>query len=46
MKILIELGHNLTQLHNISSLFFMWISGYHIIWHTKYYLKSMKNLLK
>ena len=46
MKILIELGPNLTQLHNISSLFFMWISGYHIIWHTKYYLNSMKNLLK
>jgi len=46
MKILIELGQNLTQLHNISSLFFMWISGYHIIWHTKYYLKSVKNLLK
>jgi hypothetical protein len=46
MKILIELGQNLTQLHNISSLFFTWISGYHIIWHTKYYLKSMKKLLK
>jgi hypothetical protein len=46
MKILIGLGPNLTQLHNISSLFFMWISVYHIIWHTKYYLKSMKNLLK
>lgn len=46
MRILIELGQNLTQLHNISSLFFMWISGYHIIWHTKYYLKSVKNLLK
>jgi len=46
MGILRELGQSFTQIHNISSLFFMWISGYHIIWHTKYYLKSMKNLLK
>jgi len=46
MRILINLGPSFTQLHNISSLFFMWVSGYHIIWHTKYYLKSMKNLVK
>jgi len=46
MKILIEFGQNFTQLHNISSLFFMWISGYHILWHTKYYIKNVKKLLK
>ena len=46
MRILIDLGPSFTQLHNISSLFFMWISAYHIIWHTKYYMKSMKKLLK
>ena len=46
MKILINLGPSFTQMHNISSLFFMWISGYHIIWHTKYYIKSVKNLVK
>ncbi len=46
MRILINLGPSFTQLHNISSLFFMWISGYHIICHTRYYMKSMKNLVK
>ncbi|MCK4366129.1 MAG: hypothetical protein KAW45_08760, partial [Thermoplasmatales archaeon] len=46
MEILRDFGSNFTQLHNISSLFFMWISGYHIIWHTNYYLKNLKNLLK
>ena len=46
MGILIEFGPNFIQLHTISSLFFMWISAYHITWHTKYYLKSMKNLFK
>jgi len=46
MGILREFGQSFTQLHNIGSLFFMWISGYHIIWHTKYYIKGAKNLFK
>lgn len=46
MGILREFGPNFTLLHNISSLFFMWISGYHIIWHTKYYIKGVKKLFK
>jgi len=45
MDILRELGQNSTQIHNITSLFFMWISGYHIIWHTKYYVKGIRNLI-
>jgi hypothetical protein len=45
MDILRELGQNSTQIHNITSLFFMWISGYHIIWHTKYYVKGIRNLV-
>jgi len=46
MDFLRELGQGITQIHDISSLFFMWISGYHIIWHTKYYIKGAKNLFK
>ena len=30
------------QLHNISSLFFMWISAYHIIENAKYYTRYLK----
>lgn len=45
MDIFRELGQNSTQIHNITSLFFMWISGYHIIWHTKYYVKGIRNLV-
>lgn len=45
MDILRELGQSSTQIHNITSLFFMWISGYHIIWHTKYYVKGIRNLV-
>jgi len=41
-----EIGQNFTQIHNISSLFLMWISGYHIIWHIKYYKKGIKDLFK
>lgn len=39
-----EIGLNFIQLHNITSLFFLWISGYHIIWHTSYYTKGIKKL--
>jgi hypothetical protein len=45
MDIFRELGQSSTQIHNITSLFFMWISGYHIIWHTKYYVKGIRNLV-
>jgi len=45
MDFLRELGQSFTQIHDISSLFFMWISGYHIIWHTKYYVKGIRNLV-
>ena len=44
--ILREIGQIFTQIHNISSLFFMWISVYHIIWHIKYYKKGIKGLFK
>jgi hypothetical protein len=42
LTFLIEYGTTFSQLHNISSLFFMWISAYHIIWHTSYYMKCLK----
>ena len=42
LPFLIEYGTTFSQLHNISSLFFMWISAYHIIWHTSYYVKCLK----
>ena len=45
MDILREIGQISTQIHNITSLYFMWISGYHIIWHIKYYVKGIKNLV-
>lgn len=34
-----EIGYNFIELHSITSFFFLWITGYHIIWHTKYYSK-------
>ena len=40
-----EISLNFINLHSITSFFFMWISGYHIIWHTKYYVKGVKSLL-
>ena len=46
LGILRELGLSLLQVHDITSLFFMWISAYHIIWHTRYYLKVTKKLVK
>jgi len=45
IEILKVLGQSFTSLHNISSMFFIWISGYHIIWHTTYYVKGTKHLL-
>ena len=44
--VLLTLDANFIKLHTISSFFFMWISAYHIIWHTSYYVKSAKNLMK
>lgn len=44
LGILRELGLSFIQIHTITSLFFMWISAYHIIWHTKYYTKAIRNL--
>ena len=44
LGILRELGMTFLQVHDITSLFFMWISVYHIIWHTTYYTKSTKKL--
>jgi cation transport ATPase len=46
LGILRELGMSFLQIHDITSLFFMWISAYHILWHSKYYLKSLNNLTK
>jgi hypothetical protein len=46
MGILREFGQGFTLWHNISSLFFMWITAYHIIWHTKYYIKGVKSLFR
>jgi hypothetical protein len=42
LTFLIEYGTIFSQLHNISSLFFIWISAYHIVWHTSYYMKCLK----
>ena len=33
------------QLHTITSFFFMWISGVHILQHPKYYTRSTKKLI-
>ena len=46
MPFLRETSLNFISLHSITSFFFMWISGYHIIWHTKYYVKGIKSLYK
>jgi len=31
------------DLHNVTSYFFMWICAYHIIVHTRYYIKGIKS---
>lgn len=41
-----ELGLNFIELHSYTSFFLMWISGYHIIWHTTYYIKGTKKLFE
>lgn len=46
LGILRELGLIFLQIHDVTSLFFMWISAYHIVWHTQYYTKCVKNLVK
>lgn len=45
LGLLRELGLSLLQIHNVTSLFFMWVSAYHIIWHTSYYIRCTKKLL-
>ena len=44
--ILREISINFIELHSYTSFFFMWISGYHILWHTTYYIKGMKKVFK
>lgn len=39
-----EISMNFIDLHSYTSFFFMWISAYHIIWHTRYYIKGIKSL--
>jgi hypothetical protein len=39
-----EISVNFVDLHSYSSFFFLWISGYHILWHTKYYMNAVKTL--
>ncbi len=41
-----EISINFIELHSYTSFFFMWISGYHILWHTTYYIKGMKKVFK
>lgn len=41
-----EISINFIELHSYTSFFFMWISGYHILWHTTYYINGMKKLAK
>lgn len=41
-----EIGLNFIEIHSYTSFFFMWISGYHIIWHTTYYIKGSKKLFE
>lgn len=45
-SILEETGLNFTQLHTITSFFFFWISGYHILWHLTYYSRNVRCLFK
>lgn len=40
-----EISINFIDLHSYTSFFFMWISAYHIIWHTRYYIKVIKSLI-
>ena len=41
-----EISLNFVNLHSITSFFFMWISGYHILRNAKYYVKGIKSLQK
>jgi hypothetical protein len=43
--VLREISLNFIELHSYNSVFFMWISGYHIIWHTRCYTKNIKSML-
>ena len=43
LTFLIGHGNTFSQIHNVSSLFFMWIIAYHILWHTKYYVRFIKS---
>jgi hypothetical protein len=38
-----DFGLLFLDLHNVTSYFFMWISAYHIIVHTRYYIKGIKS---
>jgi len=44
-SVLREISLNFIELHSYTSFFFMWISGYHIIWHTRYYTKNIRSIL-
>jgi hypothetical protein len=39
-----DISVNFINLHSVTSFFFMWISGYHILWHTRYYIRAVKNM--
>jgi len=39
-----DIGIDFIQLHIVTSFLFMWISGYHVLAHTKYYIRGMKSL--
>jgi hypothetical protein len=41
-----DISANFINLHSVTSFFFMWISGYHILWHTRYYMRSVAGLKK
>jgi len=41
-----DISVNFINLHSMTSFFFMWISGYHILWHTRYYMRSVASLKK
>lgn len=40
-----DFGILFLDLHNVTSYFFMWISAYHIISHTRYYIKGIQSSL-
>jgi hypothetical protein len=41
-----DFGILFLDLHNVTSYFFMWISAYHIIVHTRYYIKGIKSSIQ